>query len=399
MTFLLYYIGWKCTSSNAWSGGRVNLLTSPRLDLTIDLMNRFKRLFTERNLLQFDDKSTICNINGVRVECFPSHTGLKSMRGLTDVHAIICDESSFFDANQSQEVIETLERYYAKTNPLIILCSTPSKVNDLMDIIRQQPEDKCFYHRMYLSYKVGLNRIYTPQEIAIQKKSLSFEKEYNLSFELGIDALFNAQDLEIVFSDKYDTSDEACTLPSMSRWCGVDCGYATSAFGIVIIQWRDNKMEVVYESEVKNAEADSMRTLIHSLVTKYHLCRIFCDGSSVSFVRSLCSDYGINDVTLYDDKTRDQLLLTSGCGGEQLIHSVTFRTKHRLILEQLHRIVSTHQIRVDPIKFPKVATALRTATNKPNSASIWDLDKTQSSSNDVLDALRLSLLCLRSDNN
>lgn len=67
------------------------------------------------------------------------------------------------------------------------------------------------------------------------------------------------------------------------------------------------------------------------------------------------------------------------------------------MLEQLHKIMSTHQLRVDPVKFPKVATALRPATNKPN-GNIWDLDKTQSSSNDVLDALRLSLLCLRSSN-
>jgi hypothetical protein len=43
------------------------------------------------------------------------------------------------------------------------------------------------------------------------------------------------------------------------------------------------------------------------------------------------------------------------------------------------------------------ATALRTATNKPN-GNIWQLDKTLSHSNDVLDALRMSLLCLRSTN-
>lgn len=80
--------------------------------------------------------------------------------------------------------------------------------------------------------------------------------------------------------------------------------------------------------------------------------------------------------------------------------SITFRigSKHRLMLEQLHKVVSTHQIRIDPIKFPKVVPALRTATNKPNAPSIWELDKAQSSSNDVLDALRLSLLCLRGSN-
>lgn len=155
------------------------------------------------------------------------------------------------------------------------------------------------------------------------------------------------------------------------------------------------KMEVVYEGEVQHADADSMRTLIHSLIQNYHICRCFIDGSSVFLIRQLCKDYGISDVTLYDDKIKDYLLQTRTCGGEQLIHSVNFRTKHRLMLELLHRLVSTHQLRVDPHKLPKVATALRTATNKPN-ANLWELDKTLSSSNDVLDALCLCCLCLPS---
>jgi hypothetical protein len=91
---------------------------------------------------------------------------------------------------------------------------------------------------MELLYKVGLGKIYTEQEIELQKKSLSFASEYDLSFESGIDALFNAQDLEAVFLDRYDSSEEACTIPSMTRWYGIDCGYSTSAFGICIIQWR-----------------------------------------------------------------------------------------------------------------------------------------------------------------
>lgn len=56
--------------------------------------------------------------------------------------------------------------------------------------------------------------------------------------------------------------------------------------------------------------------------------------------------------------------MTNNCGGGALIQSVNFRTKHRLMLEQLHKVVSTHQIRIDP-KFKHVLPALRMATNKP----------------------------------
>jgi hypothetical protein len=99
---------------------------------------------------------------------------------------------------------------------------------------------------------------------------------------------------------------------------------------------------------------------------------------------------------MYDDKTKDGLLLTSGCGGASLIQSVNFRTKHKLMLEQLHRVVSTQQIRIDP-RFNGVISALRTATTK-QFGDVYDLDKRQSRSNDLLDALRLSLLCLRNSN-
>jgi hypothetical protein len=396
-TLLLYYIGWKCTKDNAWSGKRVHILTAPRIELTIDLVTRLKNIFTRNNLLQFNDNNTTCTINNCIIQAFPSHLGLRSMRGYTGISAIIVDEASWFNLNQNQEITDTIERFKAKEDPLIVACSTPQTIGDWLYNIKQQPEQDRFYHLMELSYKVGLGKIYTEQEIELQKKSLSFAREYNLSFESGIDALFNVQDLEAVFSDKYDTSEKACTIPSITRWLGVDFGAASSATGLCILQFRDQKMEVVYEAELKYADGDSLRSLIHSLISKYHICRCFVDGSSVFMIRQLCKDYGIPDVTLYDDKTRDALLLSGNCGGGQLIHSVTFLTKHRQMLEQLHKIISTHQLRVDPVKFPRVATALRTATNKPN-GNIWDLDKTQSSSNDVLDALRLSLLCLRSNN-
>ena len=63
------------------------------------------------------------------------------------------------------------------------------------------------------------------------------------------------------------------------------------------------------------------------------------------------------------------------------------------MLEQLHRAVSTQQIRIDP-KFKGIISALRTATTKQY-GDVYDLDNKETASNDVLDALRLSLLCLR----
>ena len=287
------------------------------------------------------------------------------------------------------------ERYSAKSNPIIVLSSTPGRLGDLMDIIRQQSEDQCFYRRMYLSYKAGLNKIYSPEEIEIQKMSLSFAREYDLSFESGIDALFSPADIAVVTSEPYDCSDNSINA-SGTFWLGCDPGFSTSSFGLVVITFVDGKIQLMYENEVKHADLDEMRGLIHSLIGKYSICRCFIDSSSISLIRQYCkiSQFLMLRCTTIKRKTNCYLLQVVV---QEVLFSVNFRTKHRLMLEQLHKVVSTHQIRIDPMKFPKVVTALRTATNKPN-GNIWELDKTQSSSNDVLDALRLSLLFLRSNN-
>jgi hypothetical protein len=91
---------------------------------------------------------------------------------------IVADESSYFDTSQIQEARETVERYWAKSDPTIVLCSTPARPMDLMDQIKAEPEDKCIYKRMFLSYKTGLGKIYTHKEIQLQKSMSKGMKRY-----------------------------------------------------------------------------------------------------------------------------------------------------------------------------------------------------------------------------
>ena len=72
------------------------------------------------------------------------------MRGLTDIKMIVCDEASFFDESQINEARDIIERYWSKSNPIIVLCRTTNRPDDFMDLIRREPEDKCIYYRMGL---------------------------------------------------------------------------------------------------------------------------------------------------------------------------------------------------------------------------------------------------------
>ena len=76
------------------------IVTGPRIDLAIALIDRTKRLFA--GLVTFDSKETVIELNNVKIEAFPSHH-LDAMRGLPNVSFILLDEADFFPPGQQQD--------------------------------------------------------------------------------------------------------------------------------------------------------------------------------------------------------------------------------------------------------------------------------------------------------
>ncbi len=91
-------MAWLCLKDNTLSGSEMCIVTGPRIDLAIGLIDRMKRLFYDRGLV-FDNKETVIELNGVKIEAFPSHH-LDAMRGLQNVSFILLDESDFFPPGQ-----------------------------------------------------------------------------------------------------------------------------------------------------------------------------------------------------------------------------------------------------------------------------------------------------------
>src|ERR687888_213567 len=72
--FMLRYMAWLCLKDDKLKGTRMCIVTGPRIDLAITLIDRMKRLFTEKGLgMTFDTKETVIELNGVKIEAFPSH--------------------------------------------------------------------------------------------------------------------------------------------------------------------------------------------------------------------------------------------------------------------------------------------------------------------------------------
>jgi hypothetical protein len=86
---------------------------------------------------------------------------------------------------QQEEVRSVSERYIGKSDPFIVMVSTPNAPGGLFQKIEQEPADTCIYKKMFLDYSYGLNAIYTKSEIDKAKQSPSFPREYELQY-LGL---------------------------------------------------------------------------------------------------------------------------------------------------------------------------------------------------------------------
>ena len=190
------------------------IITGPRIDLTIALIDRMKKLFvagsssSSKGLVAFDTKETVLELNNVKIEAFPSHH-LDAMRGLPNVSFILLDEADFFPLGQQQDARDVSERYIGKSNPYIVMVSTPNAPDGLFERIEKEAENTCLYRRMFLDYTYGLDKIYTAEEIDKAKQSPSFELEYNLKYLGIIGNVFHTKDIEAAIEKgrKYNPDD------------------------------------------------------------------------------------------------------------------------------------------------------------------------------------------------
>ena len=103
---------------------------------------------------------------------------------------------SHLSVGQQQDARDVSERYIAKSNPWIVMVSTPNSPDGLFERIEWEPEETCLYKRIFLDYTYGLDLIYAKEEIEKAKASPSFEREYNLKYLGKVGNVFHILDIE-----------------------------------------------------------------------------------------------------------------------------------------------------------------------------------------------------------
>jgi hypothetical protein len=61
--FMLRFMAWLCLKDNALAGSQMCIVTGPRIDLAIALIDRMKKLFGASNSKGFDSKETVIELN------------------------------------------------------------------------------------------------------------------------------------------------------------------------------------------------------------------------------------------------------------------------------------------------------------------------------------------------
>jgi terminase large subunit-like protein len=170
---------------------------------------------------------------------------------------------------------------------------------------------------------------------------------------------------------------------------GIDPAYGSSAFGIVVTEYADGIVQIMYAEEYHRPDYNEMLSLVYGLMSKYQVDKVYIDGANPSFIKSLKIQIG-------EDPDYDKVIArykSEGWGDgdatkDMRIVPVNFNKELKAMLGHCKMILEDEgggRIAINPI-FDKLITALRTAVDNDGV-----LDKESTSYHDILDAFRLAL--------
>jgi Terminase RNaseH-like domain len=389
--FFLRFMAWLCLKDDTYRNSQMCIVTGPNIDIAIKLIKRMKMLFEPKIGVTFDSKETVLELNGCTIEAYPSNH-VDAYRALDNPKFILLDEADFFRKGEQEDVRHVSERYIGKSDPYIVMVSTPNAPDGLFERIEKESDDICIYKRLFLDYTYGLGKIYSVKEIDKAKQSPSFEREYNLKYLGRIGNVFHTKDIEeaIEKGRKYNYDPDTFSLVN-NRWSpksmGIDPAWGSSAFGIVVTQFVDGICQVLHAEEYQRPDYNEMLSTVWKLIRKYEVHKIYIDGANPSFIRSLKIQIGEEpDYDKVIDRYKSEYPDYDWTQDMKII-PINFNSEHKDMLANCKMVLEEGggHIAINPV-FDKLITSLRTAVDVDGK-----LDKESTSYNDIFDAFRLAM--------
>ena len=268
------WIAWNCLKDDLWKDTQVDvsavIITGANQDLTNKVVGRMKSLFNH----EFKTKESVVILNGCRIEAFPTNH-LSPARGLNP-KIVMLDEADFFPNRYQDEARTVAERYIPKTNPHILLISTPNLPGGLFE--RMEDEKDNGYVMKQMDYTIGINKVFRPEDIETAKKSPSFEREYNLKYGFGMGDVYENLDNII---QEYDLN-----IVGGRSGCYGDPAFGSSNFGVLGGEIRDDLLYITEANEFPRPSPSAMLDVMEDMANRYNQnCKI--DSAHPGFIRDL----------------------------------------------------------------------------------------------------------------
>lgn len=359
------------------------VVVGPNIMLARRLIKRLKDIFYNRLQITFDTNENQVFINGIDISAYPSHN-VNAFRSLTNPSIILIDEGDFFPIGQQQEVRHAAERYAGKSDASIFMVSTPNVPNGLMQQIEQ--EEDSLYYRVRLDYKTGLHKIFDDKDIARARRSPSFEREFNLQYGYDIGNVLDHNSIQ-------QAIDKSIDYPLDLQWSyskrslGIDPGYASSKFAIVVCEWipEHKVVRVLYSNELDKPLFGDMVRMSYELIKQYNVAKTWVDGSQPEFIRELKLWLGEN--VKYEMLLERAKKVRAESWQYMDIIPVMFNERGREMIDHMRKWFEDARAIVIDKRFGDLIAQLRIATQKQDGK----LDKSGHQL-DTFDAFRMSLL-------
>lgn len=128
--------------NNYYQNSQMVIVTGPNIDLSIKLI---RRIFFNKLDITFDSKETVLELNKCRIEAYSSDH-IDSFRSLDNPKFMLIEEADFFRKGEQESVRAIAERYIAKSNPYIVMVSTPNAPGGLFLQTHYQNNDISLGH-------------------------------------------------------------------------------------------------------------------------------------------------------------------------------------------------------------------------------------------------------------
>jgi hypothetical protein len=308
----------------------------------------------------------------------------------------VADEVDYFQPAQQKELRATIEGFIGKINsdPTICLISTPFAPGGIMQTIEQEKDS--LYYKCFFDYRYGLEGdfpIYSQEQLDRARQSPDWAREYEGAYIGRQGNVWSAHSIEraTINGSKYEAmvSDPSQWMKDVPTVMALDPAWgSTSKYGVIILQFIDQKIVVLYAAEYSNPDMSEMISELWKLYRQCgHVTNIMVDQNNPEVIGTIRRDFrkdnnysaqGIKDVIAncrkYGTPIETRLFVVPknfAIEGKQMLqHAV-------MLMDDPDGLVAI------PEKHKELLLALRSAT-----ATEWKLDKSSGESlhTDLTDA-------------